>query len=547
MSKQIRKNSFIEGTFAAYFAIVLTKILGALYSIPFYGIIGDGGGVIYACSYNIYVIFLSIATSGIPSAIAIVISEYNAKQMYGTNERVYRLSRRLVATIAIISFLLLEVFANGFAWFLMGDFSQGVTVAEVAAGIRAIAVCLLIVPFLSIRRGYLQGYKFISVSSNSQVVEQVVRIAVVLAGSFITITVFHLPVVVGVCLALLGAAIGAAASMMYLTVRTRGNTEVIHPMPDPAEEMASDREIIRKVFGYCVTIVLVSVATSIYEMVDMKLLLVGLHRLDFADDVTQIIASIQATWIPRIGVIITSISMGITTSIVPHMAESHVLGENDKIIGKINQALGTIFLVAIPLCVGIIVCAEPVYRLFYGYAEYGPSLLQLHVVVCVLASMSMTLEMILQGLGLGKWVCFCVIFGSIVNAALDLPFIFLLNKVGIAPYLGASSASIVGQIITIVLLLKPIINKYGFSYKPMLKTFVKVIIPALIMGASVYGVQRVLPIADGRGIIFIAELMIYGIAGVIVYGLITWKAGVIAGIIGQDSMDGLMRRLHLKR
>ena len=108
LRKQIRKNSFIEGTFAAYFAIVLTKILGALYSIPFYGIIGDGGGVIYACSYNIYVIFLSIATSGIPSAIAIVISEYNAKEMYGTNERVYRLSRRLVAAIAIISFILLK-------------------------------------------------------------------------------------------------------------------------------------------------------------------------------------------------------------------------------------------------------------------------------------------------------------------------------------------------------------------------------------------------------------------------------------------------------
>ena len=547
LRKQIRKNSFIEGTFAAYFAIVLTKILGALYSIPFYGIIGDGGGVIYACSYNIYVIFLSIATSGIPSAIAIVISEYNAKEMYGTNERVYRLSRRLVATIAIISFILLEVFANVFAKFLMGDISQGVPVTDIAAGIRAIAVCLLIVPFLSIRRGYLQGYKFISVSSNSQIVEQVVRIAVVLAGSFITITVFHLPVVIGVCLALLGAAIGAAASMLYLFLRTRGSGEIIHPYPDPNEVIASDREIIRKVFGYCVTIVLVSVATSIYEMVDMKLLLVGLHKLAFADDVTQIIASIQATWIPRIGVIITSISMGITTSIVPHMAESHVLGENDKIIGKINQAIGTIFLIAIPLCTGIIVCAEPVYRLFYGYAEYGPSLLQLHVVVCVLASMTLTLEMILQGLGLGKWVCFCVIFGSVVNAALDLPFIFFLNRIGIAPYLGASSASIVGQGITIVLLLHPIIKQYGFSYKPMLITFVKVIIPALIMSVVVYGVQRVLPIADGRGILFLIELMLYGIVGVIVYGLITLKAGVIASVIGQDSMDGLMRRLRIKK
>ena len=547
MSKQIKKNSFIEGAIAAYIAIVLTKIMGALYSIPFYGIIGDEGGVIYACSYNIYVIFLSIATSGIPNAISIVVSEYDAKKMYGTNERVYRLSRRLVATIAIISFILLEVFANGFAWFLMGDFSQGVSVSEIAAGIRAIAVCLLIVPFLSIRRGYLQGYKFISVSSNSQVVEQVVRIAVVLAGSFITITVFHLPVVVGVCLALLGAAIGAAASMIYLIIRTRSENNRVHPEPSPDEVIDSDWEIIKKVFGYCMTIVLVSVATSLYEMVDMKLLLIGLHRLNFADDVTQIIASIQATWIPRIGMIITSISMGVTTSIVPHVAESHALKENDKIISKIDQAIGTILLVAVPLCVGIIVCAEPVYRLFYGYAEYGPSLLQLHVVVCVLASVSMTVEMILQGLGLGKWVCFCVIFGSVVNAAMDLPFIFLLNRLGIGPYLGASTASILGQSITIFLLLMPIIREYGFSYKPTLKTFVKVFIPALIMGIVVALVRRLIPIADGRGILFLIELMFYAIIGVIIFGIITIKTGVIAGIIGQDSLDRLMRRMHLKR
>ena len=547
MSRKIRKNSFIEGTFAAYFAIILTKILGALYSIPFYGIIGDEGGVIYACSYNIYVIFLSIATSGIPFAIAIVISEYNAKEMYGTNERVYRLSRGLVAAIALASFALLELFAPQFAHFLMNDINQGVPVSEIAAGIRAIAVCLLIVPFLSIRRGYLQGYKFIAVTSNSQIVEQVVRIAVVLIGSYFTITLLHLPVVVGVCLALLGAAIGAAASLLYLTVRTRGSGEIIHPAPNPAEEIASDKEIISKVFGYCVTIVLVSVATSIYEMVDMKLLLVGLHRLHYTDELTQTIASIQATWIPRIGVIITSISMGITTSIVPHMAESHVLGEDKKIIDKINQAISTIFLVAIPLCLGIIVCAEPVYRLFYGYAEYGPSLLQLHVLVCVLASITLTLEMILQGLGLGKWVCFCVIFGSVINAALDLPFIFLLQRLGIAPYLGASSASLVGQSVTIVLLLYPIIRNYGFSYKPALKTFVKVLIPALIMAFAVAGVRKVVPIVDGRNILFIIELMFYGICGVILYGLITYKTGIIADIIGQDSLDGLMRRLKIKR
>ena len=48
----MKKDSFIKGMFAAYAAIVITKLLGALYSIPFYDIIGENGGVIYSCVYN---------------------------------------------------------------------------------------------------------------------------------------------------------------------------------------------------------------------------------------------------------------------------------------------------------------------------------------------------------------------------------------------------------------------------------------------------------------------------------------------------------------
>ena len=35
----MKKNSFVEGTIIASFAIILTKILGVLYVIPFYSII----------------------------------------------------------------------------------------------------------------------------------------------------------------------------------------------------------------------------------------------------------------------------------------------------------------------------------------------------------------------------------------------------------------------------------------------------------------------------------------------------------------------------
>ena len=79
MKNKIKRNSFVEGTLIAYFAIILSKLIGAFYSIPFYAIIGERGGVVYSCAYNIYNLFLTISTSGIPTAISIIISEYNWK------------------------------------------------------------------------------------------------------------------------------------------------------------------------------------------------------------------------------------------------------------------------------------------------------------------------------------------------------------------------------------------------------------------------------------------------------------------------------------
>ena len=54
---KMKKSSFVEGTVIATLAIVFTKILGMIYVIPFYAIVGVQGSALYAYAYNIYNIF----------------------------------------------------------------------------------------------------------------------------------------------------------------------------------------------------------------------------------------------------------------------------------------------------------------------------------------------------------------------------------------------------------------------------------------------------------------------------------------------------------
>ena len=72
----MKKNGFIEGTLIATSIIIIIKILGMLYVIPFYQIVGSDGTALYSYAYNIYLIFLSISSAGLPDAIAKIISEY---------------------------------------------------------------------------------------------------------------------------------------------------------------------------------------------------------------------------------------------------------------------------------------------------------------------------------------------------------------------------------------------------------------------------------------------------------------------------------------
>ena len=52
----MKKSSFVEGTLIATIAIVITKILGMLYVIPFYAVVGVQGSALYAYAYSIYII-----------------------------------------------------------------------------------------------------------------------------------------------------------------------------------------------------------------------------------------------------------------------------------------------------------------------------------------------------------------------------------------------------------------------------------------------------------------------------------------------------------
>src|SRR5574344_2207776 len=108
----MKKNNFLEGAAAATFAIIFTKILGVLYVIPFYKMIGTQGGALYGYAYNIYNLFLIISSAGIPLAISKLTSVYIALKKENAKEYMYEVSQKAIMLFSVLSFLICFIFSS---------------------------------------------------------------------------------------------------------------------------------------------------------------------------------------------------------------------------------------------------------------------------------------------------------------------------------------------------------------------------------------------------------------------------------------------------
>ena len=543
----LKKNSFIEGTILAYIAILLTKIIGAVYVIPFYKIIGESGGVLYSYAYNVYNLFLNISTSGIPTAVSIIIAEYNALKMFNEREHAFKVANKVLSVLSVVAFLIMFVFAKEIANFFISDIKGGNSIESIVLVIRVISFCILVIPFLSVTRGYLQGNKYVAVSSFSQLIEQVSRIFVVLVGSYVAINVLHYSIPTGVSVALSGTVIGGISALLFLKWKIHKNKEEFNKGVTGIEDSkVTDNEIIKKIFIHAIPVIVVAITQNIYEMIDLKFIIKGLYMIGYNAKECEYIASVVVTWGPKICMVINALAIGLCASIIPFIVSSYVDKNTKELNRKFNQAINTILFVGLPLAAFIIIFSKEAYYIFYGMSKYGSIVLKLLSIVSIFFSLQMVINMSLQGMKKYKIIYLNTIVGAVVNAILDIPMILLLNKIGFYPYLGTLFSTLIGQIISISIVLISLKKEFKFNYKSILETAIKVILSCIIMMIFMYILESVMFNKDSYFITLI-ELGICGILSVGSYILISYKLGFMRQILGDDMIDKILKKFKIKK
>jgi len=541
-NKKLKTSTYLQGAFIATFGIVLSKILGIIYVIPFYAIIGEQGGALYGYAYNIYSIFLGISSAGIPLAISKLVSEYNALGLYQSKEKVFKIAKKFLSWLGIVCFLVLFIFAKDIAELIIGDIQGGNSIGDIVYVIRVIAVSILIVPILSVYRGYLQGHRFMSPTSVSQVLEQFIRVVIIIFGSYLAYRVFNLSLKQTVGIALFGATIGAVISTIYLVLKVKKNKDVLH-CDSKEENVKTTKEIVFQIFLYAFPFIFSDVCKSLYNSIDTFFVVKTLvNDLGYLVVDAEAIMGFISTWGNKLNMIVIAIGTGFMSSLIPNLTVSLVKKDKSDINLKVNQTLQILILITLPMTVGLSFLAEPVWNIFYGASYYGPKVFTFSIFTAFITVMLSACTTTLLTLKEYKSLFTYLIVGLGINALLDVPLMHLLHNVGLPGYYGATLSTILGNIASILLVLVFLVRKYGIKLKRTINLVIKIMFSVLVMYLVLFLVKFIIPFSTSR-ILSLFIIIIYACIGFIVYFVLIKKLKLIDNILGEKFFQKIKNKI----
>ena len=156
-----RRIGIANGTFFFMASTLMVKVIGALYKIPLFNLLGTEGIGLYQMVFPVYALLLTFSGGGVSTAMTRLVGEgYNGEDLL-------KKCLKIFAPIGLFFTFFLLIFANKIA-FLQGN--------ELASGLyRAISPSVFFVSLIACVRGYFQGKSNFTPTALSQVIEQLVK------------------------------------------------------------------------------------------------------------------------------------------------------------------------------------------------------------------------------------------------------------------------------------------------------------------------------------------------------------------------------------
>ncbi len=391
-------------------ANLLTKVIGLVFKIPLTNMLGDEGMGYFNTAYQIYTWLYMISTAGLPVALSLMISDFNARGQHERSKKLFRLCLITFAGIGALGTVLLFVFCQPLAAFISADLSY--------LCIISVSPALFFICISSTIRGYFQGQRNMVPTAISEIIEAVGKLSVGIAlGTYALSKGYEIHIVAAY--AIFGITVGIIAETLFLflfSAFAKKNTA----LPDIPECAESARSLLGTFMKIAVPVMLSSSLLSMSSMLDTLTVIRRLRDFGLAEDLAVAYYGNYTAYCVTLFNLPPVLIYPIVNTLIPSISASRAKGDTENARLLVNKSLKLACIISLPCMAGLAVMIEPILRTIFTNQESAkmaaPLLTALAPSVFLIAVMAVT-NGALQAYRLQKYSVISMVAGAAVKAA----------------------------------------------------------------------------------------------------------------------------------
>lgn len=517
-----------------------SRLLGVIYLLPWIYWLGEDAlpaNALFGMSYNVYALFLMISTAGLPSAIAKQVSYYNSINEYRASQKLFIRAMQLMLGLGAVFAIIMYFAAPALARYAGGG-------VELIPSMRSLSVAILVIPLMSVIRGYFQGLQNVAPYAISQLIEQVARVGYMLVATFVIMRLGSGDYVAAVTQSTFAAFIGALASiavLLYYYKKEKGRLDVLADM-SPGKVKVNTTRLLLQTIREAVPFIIVGSGITIYKMVDQYTFIRTMSGFtEYSGQQLKSLFALFSSNPDKLVMVVIGLATSLATVGLPLVTEAFAKKDRPALAKLVGNNLQLYTFVMFPSTFGMMLLAYPLNTLFYQPNRLGANLLIAVSFSGLLLGLFMLTSSMLQGIYKNSSAVLYFIIGLAVKFLTQYLSIYMLESYG--PVV----STILGFGVTCYLNLRKLQKETGFNVG---LTFRRVVLIFMLSMAMIVFAA----IARGIfGMIFTQErkvqsfilILIVALIGVITYLYMTLKIRLADKFLGAK-MASLRQKLRIK-
>ena len=383
-----KKETIAKGIISLLFSQVLIKIVGLAYKLYLTNKdgFGDKGNAIYSSGFQIYALLLTFSSTGVPNAIAKLVSERVAIGDNRGAHRIFKIAFFTFALFGLIGTILLFVGAETIA-------TKWLEIPEAKYCLVMLSPSIFFVSITSVMRGYFNGKQNLSVMARSQTIEQICKTIFTKLFVEIIANISNNNTVLMACIANFATTIATGFSFFYIYVYYRSRRkEIAQDISQSINYIPTRvRKTLKKILKESIPISITALMSSFNKNIDL-FTIVRILKKYISENEAKIQYGMLSGKIDTLCLLPISLNVPFVTGMVPSIAKSIARNDMEQLEKKINIFLKITILIAFPSTVGLIIFAKPILVLLFPNASDGDILLKINSISVFFSLISQTIN-----------------------------------------------------------------------------------------------------------------------------------------------------------